>query len=45
MEKEVRTKFSLFNYIVEDWNIYWANVWTVKQIFNPETGHRLGEFQ
>ncbi len=31
--------------IGDDWNIYWANVWTVKQIFNPETGHRLGEFQ
>lgn len=30
---------------VDDWNIYWANPWTVKQIFNPETGHRLGETQ
>jgi len=29
----------------DDWNIYWANVWNVKQIFNPETGHRLGETQ
>ena len=29
----------------DDWNVYWANVWTVKQIFNPETGHRLGETQ
>ena len=29
----------------DDWNIYWANPWTVKQIFNPETGHRLGETQ
>jgi len=25
--------------------VYWANPWTVKQIFNPETGHRLGETQ
>ena len=30
---------------IDDWNIFWANVWTVKQIFNPETGHRLGEMQ
>ena len=29
----------------DDWNIYWANVWNVKQIFNPEAGHRLGETQ
>lgn len=29
----------------DDWNIYWASVWTVKQIFNPETGQRLGELQ
>ena len=44
MEKEVG-KVYLLIVVVEDWNIYWANVWTVKQIFNPETGHRLGEFQ
>jgi len=31
--------------VIDDWNIYWANPWTVKQIFNPETGHRLGETQ
>ena len=30
---------------IDDWNIFWANPWTVKQIFNPETGHRLGETQ
>jgi hypothetical protein len=30
---------------LDDWHIFWANVWTVKQIFNPETGHRLGEMQ
>lgn len=35
----------LLNIQGDDWNIYWANVWTVKQIFNPETGHRLGEMQ
>ena len=29
----------------DDWNIFWASVWTVKQIFNPETGQRLGELQ
>mmetsp|Transcript_62114 Transcript_62114/g.71203 ORF Transcript_62114/g.71203 Transcript_62114/m.71203 type:complete len:407 (+) Transcript_62114:193-1413(+) len=29
----------------DDWNIYWASVWSVKQIFNPETGHRLGDMQ
>ena len=36
---------TLFRCKVDDWNIYWANPWTVKQIFNPETGHRLGETQ
>lgn len=29
----------------EDWNVFWALPWTVKQIFNLETGHRLGEMQ
>ena len=29
----------------EDWNIYWALPFTVKQIFNLDTGHRLGESQ
>lgn len=29
----------------DDWNIFWANVWTVKTIFNPDTGHRLGDYQ
>ena len=29
----------------EDWNIFWALPWTVKQIFNPQTGYRLGEMQ
>ncbi len=28
-----------------DWNIFWASVQTVKQIFNPENGMRLGEHQ
>ena len=27
----------------EDWNIFWANPWSVKQIFNPENGLRLSE--
>ena len=29
----------------EDWNVYWANVYNVKQIFNPENGMRLGDEQ
>ncbi|KAK3261880.1 putative tubulin polyglutamylase ttll1, partial [Cymbomonas tetramitiformis] len=29
----------------EDWNVYWASVHTVKQIFNPESGIRLGDHQ
>ena len=29
----------------EDWNIFWALPWTVKQIFDPVAGHRLGELQ
>jgi tubulin polyglutamylase TTLL1 len=29
----------------DDWNIFWALPWSVKQIFNPDTGHRLGELQ
>lgn len=30
----------------EDWNIYWALPLTLKtKIFNPDTGHRLGELQ
>jgi tubulin polyglutamylase TTLL1 len=28
-----------------DWNIYWANVGTVRQIFNPDTGYRLHDMQ
>lgn len=28
-----------------DWNLYWASVGTVKQIFNPETGFRLNDMQ
>lgn len=28
-----------------DWNVYWASVHSVKQLFNPETGHRLGDHQ
>jgi tubulin polyglutamylase TTLL1 len=29
----------------EQWNIYWALPWTVKNLFNPDTGHRMGEMQ
>ncbi|CAM9343010.1 unnamed protein product, partial [Phaeothamnion confervicola] len=29
----------------DDWNVYWANVQTVKTIFNPETGFRLADHQ
>jgi tubulin polyglutamylase TTLL1 len=28
-----------------DWNIYWASVGTVRQIFNPDTGYRLHDMQ
>jgi hypothetical protein len=28
-----------------DWNIYWASVNTIRQIFNPETGFRLTDMQ
>lgn len=29
----------------EDWNFYWASVHSVRQIFNPDTGRRLGKYQ
>lgn len=29
----------------DDWNIFWASVQTVKQIFNPDTGYRLSDNQ
>jgi tubulin polyglutamylase TTLL1 len=29
----------------EDWNIYWASVHTVKNLFNPEHGYRLHDRQ
>ena len=29
----------------DDWNIFWATKESVRMIFNPETGHRLGELQ
>ena len=28
-----------------DWNVYWANVNTCKQVFHPDSGVRLGEHQ
>ncbi|CAM9891202.1 unnamed protein product, partial [Ectocarpus fasciculatus] len=28
-----------------DWNFFWANVGTVKMIFNPESGYRLTDMQ
>lgn len=30
---------------IEDWNVYWATVWTVRTIFNPKTGYRLNDNQ
>ena len=30
---------------IEEWNIFWAGVWTIKSIFNPQTGHRLADNQ
>lgn len=29
----------------EDWNIYWATVWNVRNMFNPKTGIRLHDGQ
>ena len=29
----------------DDWNIFWATVGTVKQIFNPDSSMRLGDAQ
>eukprot|EP01063_Lacrimia_lanifica_P014481 TRINITY_DN2105_c1_g1_i1.p1 TRINITY_DN2105_c1_g1~~TRINITY_DN2105_c1_g1_i1.p1 ORF type:complete len:398 (+),score=130.74 TRINITY_DN2105_c1_g1_i1:107-1300(+) len=29
----------------DEWNVYWANVWTVKMIFSPEGGMRLQDSQ
>lgn len=29
----------------DDWNFYWASVHTVKQIFNPDSRHRLNDLQ
>jgi tubulin polyglutamylase TTLL1 len=29
----------------EEWNIFWATKESVRTIFNPDTGHRLGELQ
>jgi tubulin polyglutamylase TTLL1 len=29
----------------ETWNIFWALPWTVKNIFNPDSGSRLSEMQ
>jgi tubulin polyglutamylase TTLL1 len=25
----------------EDWNFYWATVWTVRNLFNPKTGIKV----
>ena len=27
----------------DDWNVYWATVWTVRNIFNPKSGIRLND--
>jgi tubulin polyglutamylase TTLL1 len=29
----------------DEWNIWWATVWTVRNIFNPKSGIRLSENQ
>ncbi|EAR99457.2 tubulin polyglutamylase, putative (macronuclear) [Tetrahymena thermophila SB210] len=29
----------------DDWNIYWATVWNVRNIFNPKSGIRLNDMQ
>lgn len=29
----------------EDWDIYWASVHSIRQLFNPESGRRLAEHQ
>jgi len=29
----------------EDWNFYWASVQTVRQLFNIESGYRMGDDQ
>ncbi|CAD7950542.1 unnamed protein product [Amoebophrya sp. A120] len=29
----------------DGWNVYWASVHTVRQMFNPETGKRLSDWQ
>lgn len=26
-----------------EWNVYWATVWTVRNLFNPKTGFRLND--
>jgi len=26
-----------------DWNVYWATVWTVRNLFNPKSGFRLND--
>ena len=28
-----------------DWNLFWASVTTVRQIFNPDSGYRLSDMQ
>ncbi|KRW99920.1 hypothetical protein PPERSA_12596 [Pseudocohnilembus persalinus] len=29
----------------DDWNFFWATVWTVRNIFNPKSGIRLNDYQ
>lgn len=29
----------------DDWNVYWANPMTIRAIFHPESGQRLGDAQ
>ncbi len=51
MEKNVvcvnfeRRNFQKISADDPDWNLYWANVGTVKMIFNPDSGFRLNDMQ
>lgn len=43
-----RRGWARYQYHAEDedtWNVYWASVHTVRNMFNPETGKRLADSQ
>lgn len=29
----------------DDWNFYWATVWTVRNLFNPKSGNNKNKFR